>query len=81
MDKDAEIKLLRQAIRLLENDYILQGSVLEAIEQILDGQEPSDFMLSFPLVRKAWDVVCARKDCKQQPGIGILGDLESLPGS
>ena len=61
MDKDAEIKRLQQAFRQLENDYILQGSLLEAIEQILDGHEPSDFMLSFPLVRKVFDA-CAKKE-------------------
>ena len=57
MDKDAEIKRLKQVIRQLENEYILLGSLLEAVEMILDGNEPSDFMLSFPLVRKAWDVI------------------------
>jgi len=59
MDKDAEIKRLQQVIRQLENEYVLQGSLLEAIEMILDGHEPSDFMLSFPLVRKAWDKINA----------------------
>ena len=57
MDKDTKIKRLQHALRQLENEYILLGSLLEAIEQILDGHEPSDFMLSFPLVRKAWDVI------------------------
>ena len=57
MDKDTEIKNLKAKLRNIENDYVQIGAILEAIEQALDGQEPSDFMLSFPLVRKAWDVI------------------------
>lgn len=33
------------------------NAILEAIDYALDGNEPSDFMLSFPIVRKAWDAV------------------------
>ena len=60
MDKDAEIKSLKMQLKQLLNDYVSQGAILEAIEMILDGNEPSDFMLSFPIVRKAFDA-CAKK--------------------
>ena len=30
--------------------------ILDAIGAALDGEEPSDFELSFPLVRKAYDL-------------------------
>ena len=40
-----------------KNDLVLAEATLETIAQILDGVEPSDFMLSFPLVRKVWDKV------------------------
>ena len=56
MDKDAEIKRLKKAFRQLFKDYVSQRALLEAIEMILDGNEPSDFMLSFPLVRKVFDM-------------------------
>ena len=36
--------------------YIVElEAVLGAIEAVLSGQPVSDFMLSFPLVRKAYD--------------------------
>ena len=43
--------------RALESIYIEQGAIIEAIYQILDGEEVSDFMLSFGVVRAAWDAV------------------------
>jgi len=57
MDKDTGIKSLKMQLKQLLNDYVSQGAILEAIEQVLDGQEPSDFMLSFPIVRRVWDVI------------------------
>jgi len=30
--------------------------ILMAVARALDGEEPSDFELSFPVVRKAWDM-------------------------
>lgn len=47
-----QISLLRD----LKNELTQSNAVLEAINQILDGGEPSDFMLSFPMVRKVWDL-------------------------
>ncbi len=43
--------------RELENQFILQGSILEGIEDILAGREVSDFVMSFPLVRWVYDLV------------------------
>ena len=67
MDKDAEIKQLKMQLKQLLNGYVSQGAILEAIEIILDGSEPSDFMLSFPVVRKVFDAMCAKKDCGPGP--------------
>ena len=56
MDKDAEIRQLKMQLKQLLNNYVSQGAILEAIEIILDGSEPSDFMMSFPIVRKVFDM-------------------------
>ena len=47
--------------RALENAYIQQGAILEAIEQALDGAEVSDFMQSFGIVRRVVDLVYLSK--------------------
>ena len=38
------------------SDELMMSAILEAIDDALDGNEPSDFMMSFPIVRKAWEV-------------------------
>ena len=43
-------------MRELENAYIMQGMILEAIQGILDDKEVSDFAMSFPMVRRVWDL-------------------------
>ena len=48
---------LKEKHRKLENEVILANSMLEAIEEILDGKEVSAFMLSFPLVRQIDDLM------------------------
>ena len=44
-------------IRQLKSELCLQYTILSAIKEALDGDEPSDFMLSFPVVRQVWDLV------------------------
>lgn len=39
------------------SDELMMASILEAVDDALDGEEPSDFMMSFPIVRKAWEAV------------------------
>jgi hypothetical protein len=39
-----------------ENHLIMIAARWEAICNILDGEEPSDFMLSFPEVRQVFDL-------------------------
>jgi hypothetical protein len=41
----------------LKNELVMARFILENIDLALTGQEPSDFALSFPLVRKVWDAV------------------------
>ena len=41
----------------LGNDEIMMAAIFDAVEEALDGEEPSDFMMSFPIVRKAWEAV------------------------
>ena len=38
------------------SDELTMSAILEAVDEALDGNEPSDFMMSFPIVRKAWEV-------------------------
>ena len=62
IDKDTQIKNLTAELRNLESDYIYLGSLMDAVGQALDGKEPSDFMLSFPIVRRVYDLVCLSKN-------------------
>jgi len=44
------------ALAKKDNQIVQAGVIVDAIDMILSaGEEPSDFMLSFPLVRAAWD--------------------------
>ena len=40
----------------IEGQLLLVNVLLEAIELVLDGKEPSDFELSFPIVRRVADL-------------------------
>jgi hypothetical protein len=51
-----EVEALRTKIKMLENDLVMTNSILESIEDILNGKEPSDFMLSFGIVRDVFDL-------------------------
>ena len=42
--------------REIKSMLALAGSQLEWIEDILDGKEVSDFAMSFPVVRRVWDL-------------------------
>ena len=43
--------------REIENLLIQSAAILETIIEIIDEQkEPSDFMMSFPVVSKIWDL-------------------------
>ena len=39
-----------------KSKWIEAEMVLNAVAMALDGEEPSDFELSIPIVRKAWDI-------------------------
>ena len=41
---------------ILERHYAEAMAILESIEVALDGGEPSDFMLSFPIVRRVYEL-------------------------
>lgn len=47
---------LKLKVRSLENENILLNALLESIEEILDGKEVSDFILSFPVVKRVHDL-------------------------
>ena len=40
----------------LENEVVWMRSIIDSITAILDGQEVSEFELSFPLVRRIADI-------------------------
>jgi hypothetical protein len=39
-----------------ESKWIFSEMLLNAVGEALDGEQPSDFELSFPVVRKAYDL-------------------------
>ena len=62
IDKDTEIKNLKAKLRNIESDYVYLDALMAAIDWALDGKELSDFMLSFPIVRRVYDLVCLSKN-------------------
>ena len=48
--------------RQLENELFMAGSLLDAIHQIIEGQEVSDFELSFPAVREIADFIASQTE-------------------
>ena len=42
----------------LTAEIVKLNMILENVEMALDGDEPSDFAMSFPIVRKAWEEGC-----------------------
>ena len=61
---NAELKEKSSLANRTRSELVLVNSQLEAIEQLLDGQEVSDFMLSFGIV---WQV----RDALQNQMFGI----------
>ena len=49
--KEDKMKLEETTCKL-ENEVVQSNALLEAIEDILNGESTSDFMLSFPVVRR-----------------------------
>jgi len=42
-------------LEIVKRHYVEAMAILESIEVVLDGGEPSDFMLSFPTVRRVYE--------------------------
>ena len=52
----AKIVHLEAAVREKDNQRIQFSSIIDSIDMIMScGEEPPDFMMSFPLVRAVWD--------------------------
>ena len=47
--------------RQLENELVMTCSILDAIHRIINGQEVSDFKLSFPAVREVADIITSQR--------------------
>ena len=41
----------------LVNEIVMQDMILNAIQNAVDGVEPSDFELSYSIVRDVWEAV------------------------
>ena len=68
---DQEVESLVDRLSQVQREKLYRHIVkleaeLAACKQVLDGQEPSDFMLSFPLVKEVWDLRCAADDLKRR---------------
>jgi hypothetical protein len=46
---------------LLKNQLVMSESIIESIQTILDGEEVSDFALSFGIIREVFDIVSQNK--------------------
>ena len=62
---EAENKRLEAKYKALENNMVLQATILCAIEDVLSHNEVSDFMESFPIVRGVMDLL-AQAQMKQE---------------
>ena len=51
-----DLWMVKEIKRIKDNDIVMQGMLLDAIENVIDGGEASDFELSFPIVRKLTDL-------------------------
>lgn len=47
---------MTEMLDVLANNICVKNAILQAISEALDGREPSDFMLSFPIVRRVWEI-------------------------
>lgn len=58
MSEDSAISFMKGVrIHDLESALVAANAQLAAIRKILDGYEPDDFMMSFPIVRDVWDLM------------------------
>ena len=49
----------------MSNIMVEMGAIIESIQDILDGKEVSDFMMSFPIVREVWDLKHSAQVCTE----------------
>lgn len=61
-----EVEQFKTRNRELENALVEANSLLESIGYILNGEEVSDFMESYPIVRQVLDLVDARKQISEE---------------
>lgn len=73
-----KVKELENEKREIENEAVLANSILETIQELLDGQEPNDFMLSFPLVRQLMDL-CGRVHELEAQDEKLLEAINNFP--
>lgn len=63
------MRKIAKIIRGQQNEVVQLNATLKAIEEILDGKETSDFMLSFPVVRKVNDLISHNKENAYYAGL------------
>lgn len=51
-----QLEDIKKEAMQLKSELAEVHAILEAIQDALDGKEPSDFMLSFPVVRQVQDL-------------------------
>lgn len=57
-------KQVMAIIRNYKNELVQANAMLESIEELLDGKEASEFMESFPIVRKVSDLIAINDNYK-----------------
>ena len=56
-----ELWMVKEIKRVYANEAAIAHALLEAIQGLLDGEGASDFMLSFPIVRRVWEEMEGQK--------------------
>ena len=59
---DQEISSMRERIRSLESYTVFVNMLLESIGNVIEGEQVSDFELSFPIVRQVQDLYDLKKE-------------------
>lgn len=73
-----EIRKLKNKYRALENEFVFLSSLIETVEDVLDGKSVSDFMESFPMVEKAVRVAKHCKRCEMTTRNETLGECFNI---
>lgn len=62
----------------MNNMMVQMGAIIESIQDILDGKEVSDFMISFPIVRAVWDLKHSALTGSERPEVDLYKEIMNI---